>query len=258
MTSLMDLLALRGGGVISIVGAGGKTSLMERLASEILAGGETVLVTTTTKIMMPRGEGRERVLVSRDTGEILNMAKDLLFPAGRLTAAREYLPEQDKLVGFSAAEIGELEQGRLFNWILVEADGARRLPLKAPASHEPVIPPSSRWVIAVVGLDGIGKPLTEEWVFRSRLFADLTGLAPGAEITEESVAAALVREKGILKDCPLTALRYVFLNKADTEKRRVIGSRIAHLLRARGFRQPGKVIVGALEREAEPLECYDC
>ena len=81
MTSLMDLLALRGGGVISIVGAGGKTTLMERLASEILAGGETVLVTTTTKIMIPRGEGPERVLVSQDAGEILNMAKDLLFTA---------------------------------------------------------------------------------------------------------------------------------------------------------------------------------
>lgn len=256
MTPLVDILALRGGGVISIVGGGGKTTLMERLAREILVRGETVLITTTTKIMMPRGERPERVVISGQTGEVLKLAKDLLFASGRLTAARAYLPSQDKLVGFRAAQIGELEQGNLFSWILVEADGARHLSLKAPAPHEPVIPPSSRWVVAVVGLDAIGRPLTDKWVFRSRLFAEITGLASGAAITEESVAAALVHEKGIMKDCPAGALRYVFLNKAETEDRRLMGRRIVHILQEKGRMRPERVIIGALERETEPLECY--
>lgn len=256
MTLLVDILDLRGGGVISIVGAGGKTTLMERLAREIMIRGETVLVTTTTRIIMPQGERPERVIISGRTGEVLALAKDLLLTSGRLTAAGAYLPSQDKLVGFRPAQIEELEQGNLFDWILVEADGARRLPLKAPAPHEPVVPPSSRWVVAVVGLDAIGRPLTDKWVFRSRLFAEITGLAPGAAITEESVAAALVHEKGIMKDCPAGALRYVFLNKAETEDRRLMGRRIARSLQEKGPLRPERVIIGALERETEPLEWY--
>jgi probable selenium-dependent hydroxylase accessory protein YqeC len=175
---------------------------------------------------------------------------------GRLTAASACLPAEDKLIGFRATQIGELEKGNLFDWILVEADGARHLSLKAPAPHEPVVPPSSRWVVAVVGLDAIGRPLTDEWVFRSRLFAEITGLAPGAAITEDSVAAALVHGKGILKDCPDGALKYVFLNKAETEERRLMGRRIAHILQQTGLMRPERVIIGALERETEPLECY--
>ena len=256
MTPLADIMALRGGGVISIVGGGGKTTLMEHLAREILVRGETVLVTTTTRIMMPKGERPERVVISGQTREVLRLAEALLSVSGRLTAASACLPAEDKLIGFRATQIGELEQGNLFDWILVEADGARHLSLKAPAPHEPVVPPSSRWVVAVVGLDAIGRPLTDEWVFRSRLFAEITGLAPGAAITEESVATALIHEKGILKDCPADALKYVFLNKAETEDRRMRGRRIAHILQEKGLMRPERVIIGALERETEPLECY--
>jgi len=256
MTPLLDILTLRGGGVISIIGAGGKTTLMERLAREIIIRKETVLTTTTTKIMMPKGESPDRVIISDQISEVLNRAKDLLSVSGRLTAAQAFLTTEDKLLGFRAAQIGELEQGNLFRWILVEADGARHLSLKAPAPHEPVIPSSSHWVIAVVGLDAIGRPLTDEWVFRSRLFAEISGLELGAAITEESVANALVHEKGIMKDCPDGALKYVFLNKAETEDRRLMGRRITHLLQGKGWQRPKRVIIGALERETEPLEWH--
>lgn len=256
MTPLMDILALRGGGVISIVGGGGKTTLMERLAREILVRDETVLVTTTTRILMPKGESPERIVISGQTGAVLERAKNLLRASGRVTAAGAYLSSDNKLVGFRAEQIEELEQGNLFDWILVEADGARHLPLKAPAPHEPVVPLSSRWVVAVVGLDAIGRPLTDEWVFRSRLFAEIAGLALGSAITEESVAAALVHENGIMKDCPAGALKYVFLNKAETEDRRLMGRQIAHILQEKVLRRPERVIIGTLEWEAEPLECY--
>jgi probable selenium-dependent hydroxylase accessory protein YqeC len=249
-------MALRGGGVISIVGGGGKTTLMERLAREILVRGETVLVTTTTRIMMPKDERPERVVISGRTREVLKLAETLLPVSGRLTAASACLPAENKLVGFRTAQIEELERGNLFDWILVEADGARHLPLKAPAPHEPVVPLSSRWVVAVVGLNAIGRPLTDEWVFHSRLFAEITGLAPGAAITEESVVTALIHQKGIFKDCPASAIRCAFLNKAEMEDRRMMGRRIAQILQEKGPMRPERVIIGALERETDPLECY--
>ena len=255
-TPLMDLLALRGGGIISIVGGGGKTTLMECLAREMLVRGETVLVTTTTRILRPGGELPERIIISAQPGAVLERAQDLLLASGRVTAASACLASDEKLAGFRVEQIEELKQGNLFDWIVVEADGARRLPLKAPGPHEPVVPLSSGWVIAVVGLDAIGRPLTDEWVFRSRLFAEITGLPPGAAVTEESVAAALVHEHGIMKDCPAAALKYVFLNKAETADRRLRGRRIAHILQEKKRMKLERVMIGALEWETEPLEYY--
>ncbi|MDP2663369.1 MAG: selenium cofactor biosynthesis protein YqeC, partial [Dehalococcoidia bacterium] len=224
--SLFDSLRLRGGGVISIVGAGGKTTLMERLARDIQERGETVLVTTTTKILMPSGGPADQVVIARKAGDVLKQARLLLSKYRRLTAARSYLSQQDKLVGFPVEEIIELEQGDLFRWILVEADGARHLPLKAPGPHEPVIPPSSHYVIAVAGLEAIGRPLTDEWVFRSRIFSEITGLPPGAGVTAQAVAVALSHEAGIMKGCPAGARRSVFLNKAETDGRKEQGREV--------------------------------
>ena len=59
---------LEAGGVISLVGAGGKTSLMFRLAQELSAEGATVLTTTTTRIFMP-GQGQSRCVILADTAE---------------------------------------------------------------------------------------------------------------------------------------------------------------------------------------------
>jgi len=67
--------------------------------------------------------------------------------------------------------------------LLIEADGSRQRPLKAPASHEPVIPNWVDTVAVVAGLSALGSPLTEKWVHRPERFAALSGLSPGEIIT---------------------------------------------------------------------------
>jgi probable selenium-dependent hydroxylase accessory protein YqeC len=258
VTSLREIFALQGGGVVSLVGGGGKTTLLFRLAAEIALSGQNVLTTTTTKILMPRPEQSAQVIVSPHVAEVLKQAELLLSCGQRhVTAARAFLDPQHKLQGFGAGDIGWLQESGLFPWILVEADGAAQRPLKAPAAHEPVLPPSSRWVIAVVGLDAVGKPLTEEWVFRSRLFADLTGLKPGAAITETSVAAIISHEAGIMKGSPPGAGKCVFLNKAETRQRQEAGRRIAGYLKAPGGMRPGMVVIGAAAGELSNFKRFD-
>lgn len=255
--SLRNILGLREGGVISIVGAGGKTTLLFALAHEIAAAGETVLTTTTTKILLPTKEQSSQVIISAHPQEVLEKAGPLLNVHRHITAGRAHIPSQNKLAGFEAGDICKLEEEGLFRWILVEADGAKHRPLKAPAAHEPVIPSCSRWVVAVIGLDAMGQPLTEEWVFRSRLYGTLTGLKPGARITEHSVALALSHEQGIMKGCPPGTSRLVFLNKADTEDRRETGRKIAGLLREAGGIRPDGVIIASLREKREPPEYFD-
>ncbi len=257
MSNLRDIfLPHLEGGVISIVGGGGKTTLMFRLAREIASAGETVLTTTTTKILLPQVTQSPAVLLSPRPGFVLEQAPGYLEKHRHLTAARGLLPGPNKLLGFTAAEIEELAGGGLFRWILVEADGARHRPLKMPARHEPVIPSCSRLVIAVVGLEAIGQPLTEEHVFRSRLFAKRTGLKLGEDVTELAVARALSHTRGIMKGCPAGALRYVFLNKAETKGRLAAGRRTASFLWTIGGILPDRVIIGSLERD-KPWEWHE-
>ena len=75
--SLRDGLLLRGGGVVSLVGAGGKTSLMFKLARELSTAGETVLTTTTTKIYTPSPQQSPWVITSESVTNILDQAGDL-------------------------------------------------------------------------------------------------------------------------------------------------------------------------------------
>jgi molybdenum cofactor cytidylyltransferase len=100
--------------------------------------------------------------------------------------------------------------------ILVEADGARKLPLKAPADHEPPIPDFVDTVIVVAGLSGLGKPLRGEWVHRPELYSDLVNLPLGEEIHSSHIVKALVSTKGGLKNIPPGAQAILVINQLDS------------------------------------------
>jgi len=248
---------LEAGGVISLVGAGGKTSLMFRLAQELSAGGETVLTTTTTRILMP-GQGQSRRVILADTAEkILERAAQELSGNRHLTAAAGLSADPGKLAGLTPETVDQLRASQVFDWIIVEADGAAGRPLKAPAGHEPVIPSSSGWLVGMVGLRALGTPLTDQWVFRAEVFSRITGLPPGTAVTEESIAAACVHEQGVLKGAPGECRCLVFLNQADAPGANAAGLRIAGLLKRFGGSRIQRTIVGQVLGEPPIAAVFD-
>jgi molybdenum cofactor cytidylyltransferase len=100
--------------------------------------------------------------------------------------------------------------------LLIEADGSRQHPLKAPADHEPPIPDFVKMVVVVAGLSGIGKPLTDKYVHHPETFGSLSGLASGEIITPEALARVLTHPAGGLKNIPAQTRRVALLNQADT------------------------------------------
>jgi probable selenium-dependent hydroxylase accessory protein YqeC len=235
---------LDAGGVISLVGAGGKTSLMFRLAQELSAAGKTVLTTTTTRIRMPE-ETQSRCVILADTAEtILERAVPKLNEHRHITTAAGLSADSGKLVGLTPETVDRLWASQVFDWIIVEADGAAGRPLKAPAEHEPVIPSCSGWLVGVVGLRALGTPLTDQWVFRSEMFSRITGLLSGAAVTEESIAAAFVHAQGVLKGAPGECRCLAFLNQADAPGANAAGLRIAGLLKRIGGSRIRRTIIG--------------
>jgi len=257
MISLREGLELSGGGLVCLVGAGGKTSLMFRLARELSAAGNRVLTTTTTKIRMPAPEQSEAVVISASMDAIAERAGKLQTRKFHFTAAEQRLGAQDKLKGYAPEFVDELWRCGLFRWILVEADGAAGRPLKAPAAHEPVIPSSTGWVVGVVGLDAAGKPLNERSVFRPQLFSKLTGLPLGRRVSAQEIAAALTHAEGIFKGSPAGCRRYIFLNKAESVARIRAGRAVVKAVEAAADAQLKRILIGSLQRDPPILEYHD-
>lgn len=230
MTSLRHSLSLKNGGVISLIGAGGKTALMYRLARELSSQGDAVLTTTTTKIYTPNRKQSPIVVVSKSAKTLAIEARAILQQYQHITAGNQLIHFQRKLKGFLPETIDAIWHTGIFRWIIVEADGAAGRALKAPASHEPVIPQSTKWAIGICGLEAVGKPLTEKWVFRPQLVSKITDLALGEPLNESAIADMYMSANGVMKNVPVQAKRFAFLNQADSKERMDAGKKIARII----------------------------
>ena len=115
--------------------------------------------------------------------------------------------------------------------VFLEADGAKHLPCKAPAAHEPVLLPQSDIVLAVAGLSAVGKPL-QEVCFRLETACTLLGVPPETILTPELLAKLLADEQGGRKAVGARHF-YAVLNQADTPQRQAAGEKTKELLQAR-------------------------
>lgn len=202
--------------IISFAGGGGKTTSMFWLADELAGLGKRVIVTTSTHIRRPQN----RHIVPAEKAETVeNFIKDheeWAFPSGGwvLVAARP--AEEGKL---KSMELSQLEKlAALSDVLLVEADGAKCLPLKLPREGEPVHLNGTDAVIGCAGLDCIGKSW-EEMCFRFYLASEIFGRSmKKAEILPEHAAGILISEKGTRKGVGAAEYRMI-LNKADDEER---------------------------------------
>ena len=176
--TLSQLLDIRPG-VTAVIGGGGKTTLLRTLGEE-LAERHTVLLCTTTKIF-PFPD----LPCARTAAEL-----DQLRRSHCLLCAGTDVPGTGKL---TAPETPMAVLAERFDYVLVEADGAARLPLKAHAPHEPVIPNEANQTICVVGASGFEQPIAEA-AHRPERYAALAGVRSTAEATPETEAAVLAAE----------------------------------------------------------------
>lgn len=194
--------------VIAAVGGGGKTTLLKTLAAELSVQGSTVIITTTTKMHLP--DDPRRLATSIEAVAPLLKEHSIVW-AGTPIGPEKMTGIPDALSALKAAA----------DYVLVEADGSRKRPLKmTDPAYEPSIPPEADAVVAIAGLDALGKPVADA-VHRSHLAASMLGLPEDAPVTPD-IAARLLRY--------CYAPRIVLLNKADTPALRDQARQIADLL----------------------------
>lgn len=204
-------------GITAIIGSGGKSTLLKTLGLELMRAGGRVLLCTATRMFPVAGvpwDGSSRRLdaapwkpgglhVPGCTCEACaGMSHGSICQAGVLD------PETGKLSA-PAEPLNELAQR--FDYVLAEADGSKRLPLKAHAAWEPVIPAATANVVWIVGALGLGKPINEA-VHRPELFCERCGCELTDIATPERVAQVLNAELRMLN---LSNAR-IMLNQVDT------------------------------------------
>lgn len=165
--------------IISVVGAGGKTTHIHRLAEKYLKQGKKVLVITTTHMYL-----------EKDT--ILELENDMETSVGRM---KDALVQGFCMAGSPCEE--ERKMGPLSDHVteqilpaadvvLVEADGAKHRLIKYPDSTEPVIYPGSSEIHIVMGMAAAGKKCRDV-AHRTEKVMQCLGIKEDTVIREEDI-----------------------------------------------------------------------
>jgi probable selenium-dependent hydroxylase accessory protein YqeC len=199
--------------MISLVGAGGKTTLMFLLAGELAHRKFRVVTTTTTKIFPPQPE--ESPLIVTGEADSLARIREGLRRYSLLTWVAASGP-QGKLLGVSPAALSRLWSRSWVDYIIAEADGAARKPIKAPRETEPLVPAETSIFISVFGLSALGKPLNQDFCFQPERISRLSGLPLEALITADLLTRLAVHPLGGLKGWRPGMRAVCVLNQSDT------------------------------------------
>ena len=222
---ILRCLGIVPGQRVAAVGGGGKTSLLTAIARAFHAqSGKPAILTTTTKIFAPLPEeGLQLALGDAET--LSHHLRPYMDACGvswfaRRREGKTPVPGQEgekrmKLRGFALSEIARLRLGDALT--LIEADGARRLPIKAPGPNAPALPEGLDAVLGVVGLDALGAPLTEAHVFRPEALSRVCGLQIGEEITADAVGKLCAHPAGLFHKVKADIHKWVIVNKAEIE-----------------------------------------
>lgn len=197
---------------LAFVGSGGKTTAMFRLAREL---SPPVLLTASTHMAVEHIGLADQHIVVESPADISALGEQISTEGVVLITGPDDGAERTFGLGDRTLEaLRGLAVSRQLP-LLVEADGSRQRPVKAPAEYEPPIPQFVDTVVLVIGLSGVGKPLTADWVHRPKRFAWLSGLVLGEQITPGALIRVLTHSQGGLKNIPSSARRVALLNQAD-------------------------------------------
>ena len=228
-------------GVNAVIGSGGKSSLLKSLSLELSQKGSVLLTTSTHILPFSHCENicfsDENVSSSDENISILDINASILdinapsydednhsqeeaLKNSKVLLQRKVLSLWNKSKSPILC-LGTLEKNgklspfplpfstleQMADYVLVEADGSKRLPGKAHGQNEPQIPKESQRTILVFGASALHKPISDV-IHRVEIFQNFftPSLTPETLLTKELLLQAFRKEN--LGDC-------LFVNQLD-------------------------------------------
>ncbi|AKL94592.1 selenium-dependent hydroxylase accessory protein YqeC [Clostridium aceticum] len=203
---LSGYIGLKEKDIVSVVGAGGKTSLMLQLAQDIKKNNGKVLLTTTTKIYVPQKEAYDFICIGQNEfSKYLKINKKGIYVYG------SEVNTENKIIGLAEEELDNLVG--YFDYTLIEADGAKKKPIKAWDDHEPVVYKGTTKTIGIIDIQTLEMRICENNVHRSEKFCKITSSQEGESITLKHLLDIIIHPQGLFKNAK--GERILFVNKTD-------------------------------------------
>jgi len=257
---IKDAIDLNKRTFISIVGAGGKSTLFSLLAHELYKEKKNIILTTTTHMFADQliPFANKVSLIENNNEKIILKRMNYFFKKGKyseLILIHHRLQSElgEKVTGPSTDFLKKCWMSGYADYFIVEADGARGKSIKSPAAHEPVICDSTTDVIGVVGIDALGLTLSERNVFRPVLFSQLTGLKIGEKICINDMVALICHPNGLFKNIPLHSKAHLFINKADSNLEKQSARKIAIQVLKSKDSKIDEILIGSGYNKTDPV-----
>lgn len=246
---LKEALDIDKGSMVSIVGAGGKTTLMYSLAEE-LRNEYKCLVTTTTKIYVPFEDQFDYLAVSEYELEAFKEVDSngvFVYGTG--------INDEGKLLGAEPEGLEPLKQ--YFDYTLIEADGSKRKPLKGWKDSEPVICKGTTHTIAVLSVEALGKEVNEYNIHRIEEFLSITSAKRNEKVKIEHFEELIFHPKGLFKNS--LGERILFINKVENEEQWNTTEKLISCIKYRNNSQKllDKIIIGSLLKKHYKMQRND-
>ncbi|KAL0227649.1 hypothetical protein RCL1_003792 [Eukaryota sp. TZLM3-RCL] len=184
---------------------------MLRLVDE-LSSFKTIFTSTTKLAPISDAFGYDFILESDPSLSSLSILRPTLIMSHLISYPHP------RLVGFDPDTVTTFSN--YCDYLIVEADGSRCLPLKAPNDKDPPIPSCSNCVCFVLGSECIGSELSEDFVFRSELFSKLASVPIGGTLSPEILCSFITNPLGGLKGVSNEMDFFVIINKSELNRSR--------------------------------------
>lgn len=235
---LYEILNIKKYDINSIVGAGGKTTLMFKLANELKDKGK-VLVTTTTKIYKPNENEVDYLSIGKEEYEFIKNNKDY-----GIYAYGEDINKEHKLIGIEPNLVDDLKN--TFDYILIEADGSKRKDLKAWNENEPIICSVNNKYIGVLSLNTIDIEINNNNIHRVEEFLTLTNSNIGEKVSLDILIEIIFNKKGLFKSS--VGENILFLNKVENIKEEILNLFLDKIInKNKEVKLLNKIVYGSLK-----------
>jgi len=202
--------------IVTIIGGGGKTSLLYYLLTVVNEMGLAAVGTSTTKLSSHCLSGASFFTI-KSIEEGYQAVKEIIHgKEHKIIMYGQDPSNSEKMLGISSEWIEQLAMQAQETIFVVEGDGAAGKPIKGHASYEPVIPSGSSLVIVMIGIDGVGKKVNFQYAHRPHRICELVGAKPESLITIEMIAKLLFHPQGYLHNCPTESQIIFFINKVES------------------------------------------
>jgi probable selenium-dependent hydroxylase accessory protein YqeC len=200
---------------VAIVGGGGKTTLLHALGDQL---NSSIVLTCTTKMGHDQHRGRPVLLAPSVSEVVVGAAEGPVMVWHGI--------DGHKAVGVSPQSCDEWFAE--VDHVIIEADGSRRRPFKAPAAYEPVVPATTTMMLSVIGADALDRVIADR-CHRPLLVAALAGCSPDDRLTPAGAATVLLHDRGARRELPAGSRFAIAVTKVDAASAALVGELLAEL-----------------------------